>query len=93
MNLIDAVIENDIKAVQKLLAEGADPNLILDIARITPLHFAAQNNAVAAAELLINAGADLRAKIDPEGLTPLDIAKLHENKEMIQLLERLTCLH
>lgn len=86
--IIDAVINNDTTLVQQLLEQGADPNTILDAANVTPLHFAAQNNALEVVPCLIQAGANLRAKIDPEGMTPLDIAKLHKHAQMSTLLEK-----
>ena len=86
--IVDAVIENDVKLVQQLLDEGADPNLILDEAHVVPLHFAAQNNALEVVPLLVKAGANLHAKILPEGMTPLDVAKLHGHADMIKLLEK-----
>jgi len=87
-SIIDAVINNDANLVKQLLDQGIDPNTTMDVAKVTPLHFAAQNNALNAAPVLIQAGANLRAKIDPEGMTPLDIAKLHKNQDMVELLEK-----
>ena len=84
--LIDAVIANDFNQVTKLLALKLNPNVSLDRARITPLHFAAQNNHTEIARLLIAAGANPNAKTHPEGSTPLDIAMLHKHLSMIKLL-------
>ena len=86
--IIEAVIDNDARIVQQLLDKGADPNLSLDVARITPLHFAAQNNALDVIPVLIMAGANLHARINPEGMIPLDVAKLHKHTEMVKLLEK-----
>jgi ankyrin repeat protein len=85
MDLIEATIKNDIETVKQLLSQGADPNVFLDEARVTPLHFAAQNNCVEIAQLLIAAGADIHAKTYPDGETPLDVAMLHGNQELITL--------
>lgn len=87
MNLIDAVVKNDIKKVAKLLAEGVDPNFTEDQDNITGLHFAAQNNFVKIAQLLILAG----AKIDSRTITqetPLEVALLSGHYEMAELLVR-----
>ena len=86
MNLIDAVIKGDVAQMKTLLEQGADPNMCLDAAKLRPLHFAAQNNAVEIAELLITAGADIHARTIPDGETPLDIARLHNNQEIVALL-------
>lgn len=88
MDLIEAVVNNDIEEVKLLLEQGADPNVTLDEAELTPLHFAAQNNAVEIAELLFTAGADLDSETD-EGQTPLDVAREFRHEEMIKLLVRL----
>ena len=86
--IIDAVIDNDAKLVQQLIDDGADPNLSLDVADVTPLHFAAQNNALEVLPILIKAGANLHAKINPEGMNPLDVARLHKHDDMAKLLEK-----
>jgi ankyrin repeat protein len=86
MDLIDAIIENNIEMVKELLQNGADPNTYLDDAMVRPLHFAAQDNRVEIGQLLIARGADLGAYTYPEKLTPLDVAKLHGHDEFIELL-------
>jgi uncharacterized protein len=88
MDLIEAVILNDVEQVKKLLQQGADPNYCDDKAQITPLHFAAQNNCLAVVPLLVAAGANLNARTIPEGETPLDIARLQPetHQQMIALL-------
>lgn len=87
MQLIEAVIHNNVEAVRAALEDGADPNACLDPAQVTPLHFAAQHNAVDVVPLLITAGAKLNARTQPDGQTPLDIARLHRHNKMITLLE------
>lgn len=86
IELIEAVIDNDADRVNELLHEGADPNCTLDKALLTPLHFAAQNNALFVIPLLVEAGADLHAKTQPEGSTPIDIAFLHAHEKIVQTL-------
>ena len=51
----------------------------------TPLHFAAQANAVGVAKLLIDNRANVNAK-DIDGETPLDIAKRRNAAEVAKLL-------
>jgi ankyrin repeat protein len=86
MDLIDAIIENNIEIVKELLQNGANPNLCLDAAKVRPLHFAAQDNRIEIGQLLIACGAEINACTYPEGLTPLDVAKLHGHKEFMELL-------
>ena len=42
--LIDSVMACDLDCVRRLLLEGANPDVGLDEAQVTPLHFAAQNS-------------------------------------------------
>lgn len=86
MNLIDAVINNDIEMVRQLLEEGADPNVCIDEAQLRPLHFAAQNNSLEIAKLLITAGADVHARTIPDDETPLEVAKLHGHRAFVELI-------
>ena len=87
MELIAAVIHNNADQVETLLSDGADPNHCLDEANVTPLHFAAQHNALDVVKLLITAGANLYARTNPDGQTPLEIAKINGHKEMETLLK------
>lgn len=86
MNIIDAIINNDVEMVKSLLEEGVDPNMSLDESELRPLHFAAQNNCLEIGKLLITAGADIDVATVPDGETPLDVARLHGNKEFVDLL-------
>ncbi len=88
LELLEAVIDENLSRVEELLSQGANPNIYLDEDKVRPLHFAAQYNAMAIAELLIFAGADVHAKTDPDGYTPIDIARLHGHDEMVELLEK-----
>ncbi len=87
MRLIKAVIHKDSALVRALLSAGENPNYCLDAAKLTPLHFAAQHNALEIVPLLITAGANIHATTVPDGQTPLDIAKILGHQEMITLLE------
>lgn len=84
--LIDAIIENDPVRVNQLLNSGCDPNACLDVARVSPLHFAAQNGSLEVIPLLVEAGADICACTQPEGQTPLDVALLHKHEPVVQIL-------
>lgn len=86
LTLINAVIANDADTVNELLNAGIDPNDVLDEANITPLHYAAQNDSLLVVPLLIEAGADLYALTEPEGLTPLELAIMHGNYQVTQIL-------
>ena len=83
---IEAIIKNNTKLVKKFLAEGMSPNVYLDADKISPLHFAAQNNAVDVIPLLVDAGADLHAVAQTTGQTVLDVAILSKHPKIIQLL-------
>ncbi len=87
--LISAVIDNNWNTVKQLLSAGNDPNCYLDNDQITPLHFAAQYNALHSANILLKYGADPKLQTRPDGYTALDIAKLHNNKDVIELLSNL----
>lgn len=86
LQLINAIIENNVDVVNNLLNAGVDPNECLDTAKITPLHYAAQNNALHVIPLLIEAGADLHAVTEPDELTPLEIALMHGHDKVVQIL-------
>lgn len=63
----------DARAVELLLAAGADPKATAADGT-TPIHEAAASNNVEAARVLIGAGADPTAP-NQQGLTPLDVAR------------------
>lgn len=89
MDLIDAVINNDVAAVKTLLEQGADPNETDDWSNVTPLHFAAQHNLIDIAMLLISAGAKINLRDNVDHETALDVAKIHGHQEMVNLLGKL----
>ncbi len=89
--LIQAVIDENIQEVKRLLQLGADPNGVEDNDRITPLHFVAQKSSAVAVEIagiLIKAGANPLAFNQPDGQTPLEIAQLMSSPEMRQILSK-----
>jgi ankyrin repeat protein len=72
--LIDAVLNNNLKDLHYFLNLGVNPNGYLDHAQMTPLHFAASNGHDQAARLLLFNGADPGARTFPELETPRHIA-------------------
>ena len=85
-SLIKAVASNNVRLVSDLLNRGADPNIALDTANVTPLHYAAQNNALEVIPLLIEAGALLDTQTEPDGYTPIEIAFIHGHHRIAQAL-------
>jgi ankyrin repeat protein len=69
VDLINAAIDRDIPTVERLLSEGAIPDLT-DRQGWTALHFAAQNNDAETAKILLKHGAPLESR-DLFGNTPL----------------------
>ncbi|GAG81362.1 unnamed protein product, partial [marine sediment metagenome] len=78
--------QNNVGKVNDLLNQGADPNYVPDDAMVTPMHFAAQHNALEVIPLLVEAGAYIDSKTEPDGLTPLEIATMHGHDRIVQLL-------
>ena len=81
-DIIDAILDEDngaleigeaAKAVERLLAGGADPNFA-DAAGRTPLHWAAKFGDSKVITLLIDAGANIEAISEHDGTTPLQAA-------------------
>lgn len=85
-HLIKAVISNDVRRVGELLNQGANPNTVMDTDNVTPLHYAAQNNALEVIPLLVEAGAFLEAQTHPDGHTATEIAFLHGHDRIAQTL-------
>ncbi len=84
--LFDKVYKNDIKAVKKLLAAGADINELSEIGGVgkaTPL-FIASSYYKDMAKLLISKGADVNIK-NGKGETPL-MAACYSSEEVARLL-------
>ncbi|MBP7854775.1 ankyrin repeat domain-containing protein, partial [Candidatus Babeliales bacterium] len=75
--------ENVLKA-EKAIVNGADVNAVNDRQR-TPLHYAAENNAVEFVDLLLKAGAKVNA-VDIYQKTPLRDAANNEAIEVVDLL-------
>jgi ankyrin repeat protein len=82
--LLEAAARDDLKAVETLLREEANPNAG-DARGVRPLSHAARNGAVEMARMLLEAGADPDAKSD-DGFTPLTLAALNGHAQIAALL-------
>ena len=82
-----AAFAHNAEAARKLLADGADPNVIAtaSFARVTPLGTCAFAGANEVARVLLEHGADRTLTAD-EGFTPLDSALANGNDELAALL-------
>ena len=83
-HLLEAARGNDIKAVQWLLANGAEVNAKREDGW-TPLHFAASQNASEVVNVLLANGAEVNAK-DYGGDTPLRFAAFFDAFEAVEIL-------
>ncbi len=89
MELFEAVSNNDVIKVLRLLEKGTDPNMYDLDQHFTALHYAVQHDAIDVVLLLVTAGADLDT-VTEENLTAMDIAKQQNNRKMITLLLKLS---
>ena len=83
-SIIEAVRGNDLRSLQTLLSNGADPNARQGDGA-TSLHWAAHRDDLEAAELLIEAGADVNVSNDL-GATPLWLSAVNGSTAFTQLL-------
>lgn len=84
--MIPAIEAGNTYRVQRLLAEGANPNE-RDAAGESLLHIAATLADTGPAWLLVRAGANIEA-VDPQGVTPLMTATLNGRPEVARFLLR-----
>ncbi len=82
--LVEGIVDKDIKAVRKAIAEGADVNL-KEREGMTPLMFAVRLDSPKIAKLLLDNKADVNAK-NQIGNTALMLAAENGNTEMAELL-------
>jgi uncharacterized protein len=82
-----AAFAHNVDAARKLLAAGADPNVLAtaSFAQVTPLGTCAFAGANDVARLLLEHGADPTLTAD-HGFTPLDSAIQNGNDELVELL-------
>ncbi len=83
-DLLEKVWLNDIQAVKKLIASGADINYQNEMYGHTPLIIARNYNYVEMAKLLISEGADIKIK-GKDGSTAL-IAAASNSQELVEIL-------
>jgi len=76
----------DVRAVKKLLGQGADPDAATANRRETALHFAGRAGHLESVKLLIEAGADVRAE-DSDGFTPAERARDNGHDDVVKLLK------
>ncbi len=84
LRLINAVKNNDVKAVRTLLAQHVDVNAA-ETDGSTALHWAAQRNNLEIADLLIGSGANAKASTR-YNITPLFLACTNGNAALIEHL-------
>uniref|UniRef100_A0A1I7YI30 ANK_REP_REGION domain-containing protein n=1 Tax=Steinernema glaseri TaxID=37863 RepID=A0A1I7YI30_9BILA len=82
--LLDATGRGDIAEVERLLAEGANPNSHNEDG-LTPLHQCAIDNNESILKLLLRCGADVNAQ-DTEQWTPLHAAACCAHIEIVRIL-------
>lgn len=89
--LYRTVICGHVQAVEFLLKQGADPNVVNNVNATqlgeTPLHQAADNSQLSVAELLLMYRADPNAQQN-DGDTPLHLAAFKGDLQMVDLLLR-----
>lgn len=80
-----AVASDDIAAVKRLLAAGADPRATTTLGHVTPLALAATNGDAAIIQALLDAKAEVDAT-SADGTTPLMLAAASGNVDAIRVL-------
>jgi TolB-like protein len=81
--LANAIVQNDIGAVQTLITGGADVNE-KSPENFSPLHWAAEHGRTEIARLLIDKGADMNLRSVNYG-TPLMVASYRGHKDIVKL--------
>jgi len=83
--LVSAVQEKNLKAAEKLLRKGADPNAAFGGGRNTVFHLALYVNDAKTIRLLMESGADI-LKPDQNNYSPLSLAARVNNADIVSLL-------
>ena len=83
--LHEAVSQNQIQEVRRLINEGFDVNEEALSSEGTPLHIAAYNGYETIAKILISKGADINSQ-NINGLTPLHLATQKNYLNVVKLL-------
>ncbi len=89
--LIEAIIKSDVKEVERLIQNGANPNGTIDYYHLRPLHFAIYQLSMEIIQFLIAAGSDANLR-DIDGMSANDLASMlvKENLENKKLLNKIT---
>ncbi len=80
-----AAFAGDAKAIAVLLSHGAKVNDQENIAHITALHAAAEENHLASVQALVGAGTDM-SLVDVKGYTASTLAGWKQNWDVVQIL-------
>ena len=83
--LFDAVKNDDLNMVQRLLEQGAKPNEIGEDKGRTPIFYTTDIENLKIIDLLLGYGADLK-KQDKQGMTPLHHIALYGKPEVLEYL-------
>jgi len=92
IDFLDAVLDNNLDKVEKLLREGADINIRYSKAtdfeegdNVTPVQYAASSGNTKLLEFLVIKGADLNLS-DAQGQNPLLAATIGDNYDIVKFL-------
>ncbi|CAI4225956.1 unnamed protein product [Auanema sp. JU1783] len=86
-----AAINNRVPICQRLLKEGADPNVIGGVLKSTPLHWAVRVGSLGACAVLVKSGAVCNIR-DTQGYTPIHLAVQGQHINVVAyLLEKFDC--
>ncbi|WWC91352.1 uncharacterized protein L201_006295 [Kwoniella dendrophila CBS 6074] len=85
--LHQAVSDNDVSQVEKLIKQNMDDINLRDEFGYTPLHLAADRGYVKMTELLLRLGADKDAK-DEDEQTPFMLAEISEREDIMKILRQ-----
>ncbi|KAJ5076860.1 serine/threonine-protein kinase sty13 [Anaeramoeba ignava] len=83
--ITEAIWNDDLKEIQKLISSGEDINKRSEFSGQTPIYLALQKNKKEIVRYLVENGANLNI-IDNNGLTPLMIAVDSESHDMVEFL-------
>lgn len=85
--MVDASMSGDVRTIQRLLAEGANPSLVGVEDHYTPLGAATMMGRGDVVRLLIRSGANVN-ELDDHRDTPIAIARRNGQTEIARILKR-----